>query len=80
MPPGLLSTRQFYFPERERETERQTGKLQVPVKQRVSTTGIWFAEIKDTHKHPKMHRTIPTTNYLAKISKMLRLRNPDFEY
>ena len=58
----------------------ETGKLQVLVKQRVSTAGIWFAEIKDTHKHPKMHRTIPTTNALAKISEMLRLRNPDFEY
>lgn len=58
----------------------ETGKLQVPVKQRGSTAGIWFAEIKDTHKHPKMHRTIPTTNFLAKISEMLRLRNPDLEY
>lgn len=58
----------------------ETGKLQVPVKQRGSTAGIWFAEIKDAHKHPKMHRTIPTTNFLAKISEMLRLRNPDLEY
>ena len=42
MPPGLLITRQFYFPERERERETETeiAKLQVPVKHRVSTTGI----------------------------------------
>lgn len=45
---------------------------------RGSATGVSWLDARDAAKHPMMHRIVPhkKKNYLAKMSAVLRLRNP----
>lgn len=42
-----------------------------------SSTGIKWAKIRETAKHPTMHRTAPTTETYLNVN-MPRSRNPSF--